>query len=247
MSRLQYATDIRLIRVMCTGRIDLSLILRAFTNGADGVFITGCRLGECNYTTHGNFSALNKVLLCKKVLEHVGLNPDRLSIEFMSSGEGILFAETMNNFVKKVKEIGPLGVIENIDKRELNSRLRTVTKLVPYIKTVYKEKLAVRPSNPAEYDRFYTRKEIEKLLDEAVSYYVDPAKCQACMICMRKCPVDAISGGRNLVHIIDQEKCIKCGTCFESCPTRFTAIRKIITDSVPPPPSEEARIIVRKT
>jgi len=232
---------------MCTGRIDLSLILRAFTNGADGVFIIGCRLGECNYTTHGNFSALNKVLLCKKVLEHVGLNPDRLSIEFMSSGEGILFAETMNNFVKKVKEIGPLGVIENIDKREFNSRLCTATKRVPYIKTVYKEKLAARPANPAEYDSFYSLEGVEKLLNEAVSYYIEPAKCQACMICMRKCPVDAISGGRNLVHIIDQEKCIKCGTCFESCPTRFTAIRKIITDSVPPPPSEEARIIVRKT
>jgi F420-non-reducing hydrogenase iron-sulfur subunit len=232
---------------MCTGRIDLSLLLRAFTNGADGVFIIGCRLGECNYTTHGNYSALNKVLLCKKVLEHVGLNPERLSIEFMSSGEGILFAETMKNFVKKVKELGPLGVAENIDKKQRQSRLQIVSKLVPYIKMVYKEKLAVRPANPAEYDSFYTQEEVDKLLDKVVSYYIDPAKCQACMICMRKCPVDAISGGRNLIHIIDQEKCIKCGTCFESCPPRFSAIRKITSAPVPPPPSEEARVIVSKT
>jgi coenzyme F420-reducing hydrogenase delta subunit/ferredoxin len=232
---------------MCTGRIDLSLILRAFTNGADGVFIIGCRLGECNYTTHGNYSALNKVLLCKKILEHVGLNPERLRIEFMSSGEGILFTETMNSVVKKVKELGPLGVVENIDKKQFRSRLQTVTKLVPYINMIYKEKLAIRPANVAEYDRLYTSDEINRLIDEAVSYYIDPAKCQACMICMRKCPVDAISGGKDLVHIIDQEKCIKCGTCFESCPPRFTAIRKIVSAPVPPPPSEESRIIVRKT
>jgi F420-non-reducing hydrogenase iron-sulfur subunit len=231
---------------MCTGRIDLSLLLRAFSNRADGVFVVGCRLGECNYTTHGNYSALNKVLLCKKILEHVELNPDRLSIEFMSSGEGILFAETMNSFVQKVKELGPLGVVENIDKNQLKSRLQNVTRIIPYIKMVYKEKLAVRLSNPAEYDSFYTGEEVKKLLDEAVSYYVDPAKCQACMICMRKCPVDAISGGRNLVHIIDQEKCIKCGNCFESCPPRFSAISKLVSINVPPPPSEEARIIVRK-
>jgi F420-non-reducing hydrogenase iron-sulfur subunit len=232
---------------MCTGRIDLSLILRAFTNGADGVFIIGCRLGECNYTTHGNYSALNKVLLCKKILEHVGLNPERLRIEFMSSGEGILFTETMNGFVKKVKELEPLGIVENIDRKQLKSRLRTIAKLVPYINVIYKEKLAIRPANVAEYDRLYTSDEIDRLINEAVSYYIDPEKCRACMICMRKCPVDAISGGKDLVHIIDQEKCIKCGTCFESCPPRFTAIRKIVSAPVPPPPSEESRIIVRKT
>ena len=232
---------------MCTGRIDLSLLLRAFSNGADGVFVVGCRLGECNYTTHGNYSALNKVLLCKKLLGHIGLNPDRLSIEFMSSGDGILFAETMNGFVNKVKELGPLGVTENLDKKQLKSRLQTVSKLVPYIKTVYKEKLAVRPADPAGYNSFYSLEEIKKLLDEAVSYYIEPSKCQACMICMRKCPVDAISGGKNLVHIIDQEKCIRCGTCFESCPPRFSAITKIVSAPVPPPPSEQARTIVRKT
>jgi len=97
---------------MCTGRVDLSYILRAFSRGADGVFIGGCRLNECNYITHGNFHALSMVHLCKKLMEYIGLNPDRLRIEFMSSGEGILFAEVMNDFGNKVKKLGPLGKSE---------------------------------------------------------------------------------------------------------------------------------------
>src|SRR5271157_4601970 len=96
VSRLQYTTEIRLIRVMCSGRVDLSFVLRAFSNGMDGVFIGGCRLNECNYITHGNYHALNMVLLSKKLMEHLGLSPERLRIAFMSSGEGLLFAEVVN-------------------------------------------------------------------------------------------------------------------------------------------------------
>jgi F420-non-reducing hydrogenase iron-sulfur subunit len=101
---------------MCTGRVDLSYILRAFSKGADGVFIGGCRLNECNYITQGNFHALSIVLLCKKLMERIGLNPERLKIEFMSSGEGIRFAEVMNEFGGKVNELGPLGRAEGIDE-----------------------------------------------------------------------------------------------------------------------------------
>jgi F420-non-reducing hydrogenase iron-sulfur subunit len=106
---------------MCTGRVDLSFILRAFSKGADGVFIIGCRLNECSYSTHGNFHALGMVLLCKKMMEHIGLNPARVMIEFMSGGEGILFAEVMNDIGKKVKELGPLGKAEGMDEKQLHS------------------------------------------------------------------------------------------------------------------------------
>ena len=121
VSRLQYSTEIRLVRVMCSGRVDLEFILRAFSNGMDGVFIGGCRLNECNYITHGNYHALNLVLLCRKIMEHIGLNPERLGIEFMSSGEGILFTEVVDKFCKKVKELGPPGKSEGIDEGELKT------------------------------------------------------------------------------------------------------------------------------
>jgi len=80
---------------------------------------------------------------------------------------------------------------------------------------------------------------------EMVSYYIDPEKCQACMMCLRKCPAEAIDGGKNKIHIIDQEKCTKCKTCFEVCPTRFNAMERISGEPVPPPIPEERRIIAR--
>jgi F420-non-reducing hydrogenase iron-sulfur subunit len=230
---------------MCTGRVDLEFVLRAFLNGMDGVFIGGCRLNECNYITHGNYHALNMVHLLRKIMEHIGLNPERLRIEFMSSAEGILFAEAVNDFVKTVKGLGPLGRSEGIDENELKSRLEAVIKLVPYIKLVKKEKLALRLDNIEEYNELYTSDEIDRLFDEVISYYIDPDKCQACMICLGKCPVAAIIGGKNQIHVIDQEKCIKCGTCLEACPPRFSAVKKIVAEPVPPPLPEEARVIAR--
>jgi len=232
---------------MCSGRVDLEFVLRAFSNGTDGVFIGGCRLNECNYSTHGNYHALNMVLLCRRIMEHIGLNPERLRIEFMSAGEGILFTEVMNDFGKKVSELGPLGTSEGITTNELKSKIQEVTKLIPYIKIVKREKLESRLENEDEYDGFFTRDEIDKLFREVVSYYIDPDKCQACMICQRKCPVEAIVGGKNQIHVIDQDKCIKCGTCFEACPSRFGAVKKISGEPIPSSIPEEERTIVRKS
>ena len=79
-----------------------------------------------------------------------------------------------------------------------------------------------------------------------VSYYIDPSKCQACMICLRNCPADAIEGGRNQIHVIAQEQCTKCGTCFEVCPSRFGAVKKISGEPVPPSPPPEDRVLVRE-
>ena len=230
---------------MCSGRVDLGFVLRAFSKGMDGVFIGGCRLNECNYTTHGNFHALNMVLLCKRIMEHIGLNPQRLKIAFMSGAEANVFVEQVNGFVQQVKEIGPLGKAEGIDPDTLKSKLAEITKLVPYIKRVNQDKLASRLKSQEEYDGFFTKDEIAKLFSEVVSYYIDPDKCQACMICARRCPEEAIIGAKNQVHVVDQEKCIKCDTCFDVCPPRFSAVRKISGEPVPPPLAIEKRMLVR--
>ena len=232
---------------MCSGRVDLAFVLRAFMNGADGVFIGGCHLGECNYVTNGNYDTLNMVLLCRKIMEHLGLNPERLYIKFMSAGDGILFSQTVSEFNRKVKELGPLGEGEGetIGKEALKPKLEEVTKLIPYIKIAKKEKLAVHLENETEYETHFTAQEIESLLEEVVSYYIDPEKCKACMICAKKCPVDAISGKKNQIHVIDQDACIKCGTCFEACPSKFGAVTRISGGPVPPPLSEAERTIRR--
>jgi len=82
---------------------------------------------------------------------------------------------------------------------------------------------------------------------ELISYHIDPEKCSACMICLRKCPVEAVDGGKKKIHIIDQEKCTKCATCFEVCPSRFSAVQKISGEPVPAPIPEDARTIVKKS
>jgi ferredoxin len=77
-----------------------------------------------------------------------------------------------------------------------------------------------------------------------VSYYIDPEKCQACMICLRQCPVGAISGSKNQIHVVDQAKCTKCNTCFEVCPPRFSAVRRLSGEPVPPPVKD--RVLARR-
>ncbi len=79
-----------------------------------------------------------------------------------------------------------------------------------------------------------------------ISFYIDPDKCKACMMCLRKCPAGAIDGGKNKVHIIDQNKCTRCGTCYEVCPSRFGAVTRLSGEPVPAPVPEDARVIRKK-
>ena len=168
VSRQQYASDIKLIRVMCSGRVDLAFVLRAFSKGNDGVFIGGCHLNECHYITNGNYHALSMVLLCKKLLKHIGLSPERLRIEWLSAGEGIRFAEVMNDFSKKLRELGPLTEGEGDGITGLRGKLEALTGLVPYIRLVERERLRVRFDSQEEYEKFYSSDEVDKLIRELI-------------------------------------------------------------------------------
>jgi coenzyme F420-reducing hydrogenase delta subunit/Fe-S-cluster-containing hydrogenase component 2 len=235
--------EILLIRLMCAGRVDMTFVLGAFQKDAEGVIIGSCWLGQCHYITEGNYDALSMVQLCEKLLEHRGVSPERLRIESMSAAEGVRFAEAMNDFTEKLRELGPVSN----GNGGLAPELEAVAKLAPYIKLVKKDELARRLDNEEDYDELYTRDEIDTLFREVVSCYVDPEKCRACLVCGRQCPVEGIAGGKNQIHIIDQESCIGCGTCFDACPTRFDAVRKIVGEPVPPPIPRERRTIVRKS
>jgi F420-non-reducing hydrogenase iron-sulfur subunit len=168
VSRLKYSPEIRLIRVMCSGRVDLEFIFRAFFKGMDGVFIGGCNLNECNYITHGNYDALSNVLLFRKLMERIGLNPERLSIEFMSAGDGILLVELINDFTKKVKRIGPLGKSEGLNKDHLKFNLDAVHKLIPYVRLVERERLRVPSKSKDAYHAFFASDEFNRLFDELI-------------------------------------------------------------------------------
>lgn len=107
-SHLKYAPEMRLIRVLCSGRIDPKFILEAFKNGADGVFIGACHPGDCHYQT-GNLKTIKRVMLLKKYLKQIGIEEDRLCLEFVSASEGERFQKVVNQFVEKIKSLGPLN------------------------------------------------------------------------------------------------------------------------------------------
>ena len=101
-------------------------------------------------------------------MKHIGLNPERLSIEFMSSGDGILLTELINDFCKKVEEIGPLGKSEGIDEKVLKFKLDAVTKLIPYVKLVERERLRVPLKSEEAYNEFFNSDDVNRLFNELI-------------------------------------------------------------------------------
>ena len=106
VSRIQYPPNLRIIRVMCSGRVDPAFILEAFRSGADGVLIAGCHPGDCHYIA-GNYKAQRRGILLKKLLEQFGVEPQRLRIEFVSASEGAKFAAVVKEMVEDIKKLGP--------------------------------------------------------------------------------------------------------------------------------------------
>lgn len=108
---------------MCSGRVDPSIIMNAFTHGADGVFIGACLPGECHYTD-GNYHAGTRVMVIRKVLSFCGIRPERVEIRHMSSAEGPKFVKSVSEFMDAVRALGPLGSVEGLTPEELALKLK---------------------------------------------------------------------------------------------------------------------------
>jgi len=106
-SRIKYPPNGVVIKTMCSSRIDPEHILYAFQQGSDGVFIGGCHPGDCHYQT-GNYKTQRRVLLLKRMLKQMGINPERLKLEWISASEGNKFANTMIDFTEKIRNMGPV-------------------------------------------------------------------------------------------------------------------------------------------
>ncbi len=107
ISRMNYAPNARVVRLMCSGRIDPQFILEAFAKGADGILIGGCHPGDCHYQ-EGNYKTLRRVHLLKRVLKEMGIEEDRFRLEWISAAEADRLRTTMNDMVEKVRALGPL-------------------------------------------------------------------------------------------------------------------------------------------
>ena len=107
-SRIQYSPNIRIIRVMCSGRVNPLFVLKALTVGADGVLILGCHPGDCHYI-EGNYKTLRRIPLLKKMLKQLGIEEERVRLEWVSASEGAKFAEVTSNFTQAIKNLGPIS------------------------------------------------------------------------------------------------------------------------------------------
>ena len=105
VSRIQYPPTTRVIRVMCSGRVSPLFILEALRGGADGVLVTGCHLGDCHYIS-GNEKAIHNVEMARLLIELLGIEPERLRLEWISAAEGAQFAEVVREFTEQVRELG---------------------------------------------------------------------------------------------------------------------------------------------
>ena len=106
-SRMKYPPNLKAIRVMCSGRVDPAFILEALSRGADGVLIAGCHPGDCHYQS-GNYKTNRRIKLLKKLVEELGIEPQRIRFEDISAAEGQKFASVVTEFVAEIKKLGPL-------------------------------------------------------------------------------------------------------------------------------------------
>jgi len=135
------------------------------------------------------------VNLARKLLERIGLNPERLKIEFMSGSEANLFVEGVNGFVKKVKELGPLGQGEGLDEQELKFRLEAVTRLIPYIRLVERERLRMPVKSEEECKKFFASDELDRLFNETIA---DKLAISQIMLLLREKPLPTAEMAKRL-------------------------------------------------
>ncbi|HJH28055.1 MAG TPA: methyl-viologen-reducing hydrogenase subunit delta [Methanophagales archaeon] len=160
VSRFRYPPNIRIIRVMCSGRVDPEIILDTFLYGADGVFIGGCHLGDCHYV-EGNYYAEKKIEMARRLLKEAGVEPERLRLEWVSASEGERFAATISEFTEEIKEMGRIEV----DKEEMEA-VRMVAADYRLRILATKERELLEEGN--KYGEVFTQHEMDRLLDDMV-------------------------------------------------------------------------------
>ena len=105
---MKYPPNVDIIKVMCSGRIDPEFITAAFANGADGVLVAGCHIGDCHYM-EGNFKTMARMPLMRKILDELGIEPERFDHQWISAAEGEKFAKTVTRITEDIRKLGPLN------------------------------------------------------------------------------------------------------------------------------------------
>ncbi len=168
VSRIQYPPNIRIIRVMCSGRVDPVIVLEMFANGADGVIVTGCHPGDCHYV-EGNLYEERKIRMLGKLLALTGLEPDRLRLDWVSAAEGQRFAQIVTEFKEKIKKLGPSPVSGANPNQKILTNLQVARNAAadPKLRTLVGRELQLTEKGNV-YDEKLPQAEFDSLLNEAV-------------------------------------------------------------------------------
>ena len=122
-ARMKYPPNLRVVRVMCSGRVDPSFILTALSLGADGVLVCGCHPGDCHYS-EGNYKCLRRLPLTRRLVSEMGIDPRRVRLEWVSASEGTRFTQVITEFTEEIRALGPLELSEwNFDPAEAEAQL----------------------------------------------------------------------------------------------------------------------------
>jgi coenzyme F420-reducing hydrogenase delta subunit len=168
VSRIQYPPNIRIIRVMCSGRVDPVIILEMFASGADGVLVTGCHPGDCHYV-EGNLYEERRIKMLKKLISLTGLELGRLRLEWVSAAEGQRFAQVVTEFTGEIKKLGPSPVSEKNPNQIILQNLQAAKNAASDFKLrvlVGREKELTEKNNV--YQEKISQEEFDSLLGEAV-------------------------------------------------------------------------------
>jgi len=168
VSRIQYPPNIRVIRVMCSGRVDPVIVLEMFANGADGILVMGCHPGECHYL-EGNLYAERRIKMLKKLMTCAGLESERLRLEWVSAAEGARFADIVKDFTNQLKSLGRSPLAEETPDETLLAGVRAAERAAgtPRLRTlVGREKELTEEGNV--YGEKVEQVEFDKLMDESI-------------------------------------------------------------------------------
>ncbi len=168
VSRIQYPTNIRIVRVMCSGRIDPTIPLEVLTMGADGVIVLGCHPGDCHYV-EGNLYEERKIKMLKKLLSLTGLEPERLKLEWVSASEGQRFARIVTQFTDEIKKLGPSPISERKPDKKILQNMQAAKSAASDFKLrvlVGRERELTEKNNV--YEEKISQIEFDAILDETV-------------------------------------------------------------------------------
>ena len=218
VSRLQMPADFRIVRVMCSGRIDPLFVFKALENGADGVIAMGCHPGDCHYIS-GNLKAERRAKFINRILEQMGLG-GRFELHWVSASEGPLFQQTIVEFEERIRKLGPSPVKVHPEKvylsKEAQKRGYIQSSLVSLAKA-----MDFVPDGPIEFE--------ENEIMEGYGFPTwDRDKCVGCGACYNSCPEKVITmddrdGLRYIGH--NSFNCRTCRTCEEVCPEKAIEIK----------------------